>query len=218
MKDIIILLGVPGSGKGTEADLLSKNLGYAHLSTGDLLRALAKDEHADKEDKEKLAAMKRGELVSDDLIYKLAFKFIKKNIAQNKGVILDGAIRNVEQAKAYKKFFEEQGLTDILAIEITVDDETSLLRLSKRKVCSACRNIIRYSPENHLIFDCDNCGGKLETREDDNIETIKKRIKEQGNEKLKPIVDFYRSEGVLKTVDGMNTIEWIYKRIEKIVL
>jgi len=218
MKEIIILLGVPGSGKGTEAKLLSERMGYVHVSTGDLLRELEQNSLALQEDKDKLEAMKKGELVSNDLIYKLAFNAIKKHIANNKGVILDGAIRTVEQAKAYKQFFLSEGITDILAIEITIDDETSLLRLTKRKVCSACGNIIRYSPDNHLIFNCPDCGGKLFIRADDSEEIIIKRIKEQGNEQLQPLINFYQSEGILKTIDGMNDIEWIYKKIEEILL
>ena len=103
MKRIIILMGVPGSGKGTQARKLVQKYNYGHISTGDLLRALDNDENADKQDKQKLADMKAGKLVADDLIYKLAFAEMDKYLDAGQGVILDGAIRNVEQAKKYQE-------------------------------------------------------------------------------------------------------------------
>src|SRR3989338_3440124 len=123
MKKIIILLGVPGSGKGTQAKRLCERYGYAHISTGDLLRKLEQDPRADVEDKQKLTAMRAGKLVSDDLIYKLVFREIQTSMSQGKGVVLDGAIRSVEQAKTYQTFFVEQGWDDeVLAIEIALSD------------------------------------------------------------------------------------------------
>ena len=96
-------MGVPGSGKGTQARKLVQKYNYGHISTGDLLRALDNDENADKQDKQKLADMKAGKLVADDLIYKLAFAEMDKYLDAGQGVILDGAIRNVEQAKKYQE-------------------------------------------------------------------------------------------------------------------
>lgn len=177
MKKIIILLGIPGSGKGTQARLLAKRYGYSHISTGDLLRALDANPDADPADKQKLADMKAGRLVASDLIYKLAFAAIVKAIDEGKGVILDGAIRSVEQAKAYQAFFLEQGLdNEVRAIEISLSDESAYERLIKR--------------------------GEMENRADDNPETIKKRIEEQGNSMTAPIVAYYEKAGALQKVNG----------------
>ncbi|OGH86290.1 MAG: hypothetical protein A2493_02865 [Candidatus Magasanikbacteria bacterium RIFOXYC12_FULL_33_11] len=208
MKRIIILMGVPGSGKGTQARKLVQKFAFAHISTGDLLRALDADPNGDKEDKVKLAEMKAGKLVSDDLIYKLAFAEIKKNLDAGKNVILDGAIRTVEQAKKYEEFFSSIGMSEeVIVIEISLSDETSYNRLTKRKVCPACGFILPYSKENEMKTDCPECGEKLIIRSDDNPETIQKRIKEQGNVALQPILEYYREKGELFSVDGEKDIE-----------
>src|SRR3989338_1147823 len=124
MKKIIILMGVPGSGKGTQAKKIAKKYNYGHISTGDLLRALDNNQSADPEDKKKLAEMKAGRLVADDLIYKLAFREMDGYLDAGRGVVLDGAIRNVEQAKKYQEYFVGKKLKDeVLAIEVALSDE-----------------------------------------------------------------------------------------------
>lgn len=225
MKKVIILMGVPGSGKGTQAKKIAKKYNYGHISTGDLLRALDADPNGDAEDKKKLAQMKAGRLVSDDLIYKLAFREIDKYLDSNKGVVLDGAIRNVEQAKKYQEYFVKKNLgKEILVIEVALSDESSYNRLTKRKVCSgrtplgsACGFILPYSPENELKTDCPECNAKLIIRADDNPETIKKRIVEQGNTAIKPILDYFDGLGVLVSVDGEPAIEEVEREIEKML-
>lgn len=207
-KKIIILLGVPGSGKGTQARLLARDLGMVQISTGDLLRALASNPEADLEDKQKLAEMQAGRLVADDLIYKLAFAEIEKNIAAGKTVVLDGAIRSVAQAQAYDDFFTAQGWSDqVLALELTLSDDLSFARLTKRRVCSACGHILPYSPTNEALIACPSCGGELIVRSDDNEATIVKRIAEQGNDKLRPVADYYAATNRLIQVDGSRDIE-----------
>ena len=217
MKKIIILLGVPGSGKGTQAKRLSSRLGMSHISTGDLLRALDQDKNAPIEDKQKLEAMKRGELVSDELIYKLAFQEILKNTNQGKDVILDGAIRSVDQAKYYDEFFIKNNLQDVKSIEIEITDEESLNRLTKRKVCSSCDDIIPFTPQTANQDDCNKCDGTLVTRQDDSVEIVKNRIKQQGNSMLLPIATYYENSNRLVKINGMSDIETIYKNIESIV-
>lgn len=211
-------MGVPGSGKGTQARKLVGRYDLAHISTGDLLRALDKDPNANLEDKQKLADMKAGKLVADDLIYKLAFQAMDKFLDAGKGVLLDGAIRNLEQAKKYQEYFVNKGLqNEILVIEIALSDETSFNRLTRRKICPTCGYILPYSLENESKFDCPECGGKLIVRDDDNPESAKKRIEEQGNKAIKPILDYYRDLGVLQTVDGEIDIEAVDVEIEKLL-
>jgi len=207
MKKIIILLGVPGSGKGTQARLLVKKYDYAHISTGDLLRALEQNPDADLADKQKLVLMKSGKLVSDDLIYKLAFAEIQKHIDEGHGVILDGAIRSVAQAQAYDAFFETLGLSeDVMVIELRLSDETSFNRLTKRKVCTSCGHILPYSKENELLHICAECGGQLEMREDDDPAIAQKRIAEQGNAVIAPLRAYYEDHAILHHVDGERAI------------
>ncbi|PIR73927.1 MAG: adenylate kinase [Candidatus Magasanikbacteria bacterium CG10_big_fil_rev_8_21_14_0_10_47_10] len=214
MKKIIILLGIPGSGKGTQARLLAQRNGYVHISTGDLLRQLAQNASADPSDVRKLADMKSGKLVADDLIYKLAFSAIRSALAAGQGVILDGAIRSVEQAQAFDDFFKGNDMqSEVMVIEITLSDETAYKRLTKRKVCVSCGHIIPYSPDNERLTTCSECGGQLQVRADDTPDTIEKRIAEQGNSMLAPIVSYYQAAGVLRQVDGERQISEVDEKV-----
>lgn len=218
MKKIIILLGVPGSGKGTQAKKLVSDYGYGHISTGDLLRALEADPKGDPNDKALLVEMKAGRLVSDDLIYKLAFQEMEKFFSQGKGVVLDGAIRSVSQAEKYDDFFKQKNLSqEVIVIDIHISDETSWKRLTKRKVCSACGHIIPYSPENESKMICEKCGGQLIVRSDDNPETIKKRIEQQGNAATAPLLDYYQKQGRLISIDGEVDIAGLHKAVQEIL-
>lgn len=211
-------MGVPGSGKGTQARKLVQRFDCAHISTGDLLRALDADPKADILDKAKLADMKAGKLVSDDLIYKLAFQAIKTNLDLGKTVVLDGAIRNLTQAKKYEEFFASLNLEDeIIVIEIKLSDETSFNRLTKRKICPACGFILPFSLENEKKLDCPECAQKLIVRSDDNPETIQKRIKEQGNDAIKDILDYYRENGKLVSIDGEESIDNVDEEVLKYI-
>ncbi|OGH91275.1 MAG: hypothetical protein A2479_02035 [Candidatus Magasanikbacteria bacterium RIFOXYC2_FULL_39_8] len=212
-------MGVPGSGKGTQARKLATRYGYAHISTGDLLRALDADPHADPADKQMLAdTMKTGKLVPNELTYKLAFKEIEKNLQAGKGVILDGAIRSVEQAQEYQKFFEKNNvLGEVLVVEIKLSDETSWNRLTKRKVCPSCGFILPFSPENELKKQCPECNGELIVRKDDNPDTIKQRIADQGNIAIGSILDYYRDRDVLFSVDGERSIDEVDEHMSKLL-
>ncbi len=214
MKKILIFIGPPGSGKGTQAKLLAQKYGFKHISTGDLLRALSVDAKASAEQKTALEEMKAGKLVPDWLIYELAFEAVKENLASGKGVVLDGAIRNVEQAQKYQDFFEQNGWNDEVAvIEVALSDEEAFNRLTKRRICKNCGEIIPYLSATKDLVDCPKCGGKLIYRQDDKKEIIEARIREQGNEALKPIVDFYEKLGILKVLDGNQTIEKVNAEI-----
>ena len=209
MKKIIIFLGVPGSGKGTQAKKIVSKYNYGHISTGDLLRALDKNEQADPEDKQMLADMKAGKMVADTLIYKLAFQEIKKYLDQGRGVVLDGAIRNREQAKTYQQFFQEQGVADeVDVIEIAITDEESINRdLTRRKYAEMGKPApaVEVSKESGIVE---------APRKDDDPEILKKRIEEMGNIALTPIIDYYKEIVNITSIDGTNTIDEIEKELE----
>ncbi len=192
MQKIIIMIGPPGSGKGTQAKKIAAKYNYNHISTGDLLRALAGKSQLDATEKEALEQMNAGNLVPDKLIYKLVFDKISDEISAGRGVVLDGAIRNLEQAQGFQKFFEEKKLAaEVLAIEIALSDKDSLIRLTKRS--------------------------GLENRPDDDPKIIKERIAKQGNKALSPIVNFYKDLGVLVKIDGNQTIEAVEEDVAKVL-
>jgi adenylate kinase len=217
MKKIIIMMGPPGSGKGTQAKKIAQKHGYLHLSTGDLLRALANKTNLDANEAMALEQIKVGTLVSDDLIYKLVFDKIEAEINSGRGVVLDGAIRTLNQAKECQNFFAKKGWVDeVLVLEIALSNEDSLHRLVSRRVCSKCGEIIPASV--HLVESvCPKCAGELVVRADDDVEIVKQRIVKQGNKAMEPIIHFYKELGVLKIVDGSQTIENVEKNITNIL-
>ena len=156
MKKIIIFLGPPGSGKGTQAEKVAAQYGFAHLSSGDLLRnLLANPQDQAPEDLAEAQKMRTGILVGDWLVYKLIFSEIEKKISLGQGVVLDGAIRNLDQAKEFIKFFQEKKILDeVLVIYLRLSEEESLFRLTHRRVCSVCGLNIPYSEENKNLIIC----------------------------------------------------------------
>ncbi len=194
MKKVIILLGVPGSGKGTQAEKIAQKYDFVHISTGDIFRALKNDLNQTEEAREILSIMSRGGLVSDENVFRLTAEKIKLSLSTKNGVVVDGAVRSVGQAELFYTFFAKEGLLDdLIVIEIKISDETSLTRLIYRK---------------------DN---SVNLREDDNDEIIKKRVKEQGNIIVQPIVEYYKSKGVYHFVDGEKTIEEVVEQIDEII-
>jgi len=186
VKKIIIFLGAPGSGKGTQAKNIADKYGYHHLSTGELLRAFEKKSKLTAEEKRNLEKVKKGLLVPDAFIYELAFAALKSIFKSGKSVVLDGAIRNLAQAKKFEKFFESEKKADaVIVIEVAITDEEAFKRMIGRK------------------------------RVDDEPEIMKQRIKVQGNNSIAPIREYYRSLGVLRKVDGMGSIDEVFELIQK---
>lgn len=219
MKKILIFIGPPGSGKGTQAKLLAKKYGFKHISTGDLLRALATDVSATEKQKQALEEMKAGKLVPDWLIYELAFAAVQASLEKGVGVVLDGAIRNLDQAQKYQEFFEQNGWKEeVLAVEVALSDEEAFNRLTKRRICKNCGEIIPYLPATKDLSTCLKCGGELVYRQDDKVEIIKARIAEQGNQTVVPIAGFYREKGILKTVNSEQSIEDVFAQIEQAIV
>ena len=207
MKSTIVLLGPPGSGKGTQGEKLSDELGYIRLSTGDMLREAVRNQtELGKKAKEFMDA---GALVPNDLIIGL----MKEKIAQAEGgVILDGFPRTVEQADA----LAEQLDVD-LALNLDVDDAELISRLTKRRSCPQCNavyHLISKPPMKEGI--CDKCGSELYQRDDDTEATVSNRLKVY-RENTMPLIDYYADKGTLVTIKGIGTIDEIFAKVKETV-
>jgi len=207
----VILLGPPGSGKGTQADLIRQNYGFPKISTGDLLR---KEVEAGTELGKKVnQEMKAGRLVSDDLVLKLVENRISLADCQS-GYVLDGFPRTLNQARLLEKLEANRPET---AFEFKVSEQEIWRRLSGRMVCLQCGavyNINNNRPQADGL--CDLCGSKLVVREDDRPEVIRERIR-LYLETIAPLIDYYSSKNVLFEINAEDTTENIFRAIKAVL-
>ena len=210
----IILLGAPGSGKGTQAKLLVEQYKVPQISTGDLLRAaVAADTALGRQAK---AAMDAGQLVTDDIVLGM----IRERLSQpdaKKGFILDGFPRNIPQAQALDGMLEQLGKPLQTALLVNVDVDVLLQRLTGRRTCESCGQMYNiYTSPSKLDDQCDKCGGNLRHRSDDNEETISNRLRVYEAQTA-PLIEYYRAQNRLRTVQGVGDIRDIYKAVNKAV-
>lgn len=197
---IIVMLGAPGSGKGTVAKLLTETLNIEHISTGDMFREEIKS--GSELGKELENYMSDGKLVPDDVVIKILDERLSRPTAQN-GVVLDGFPRTKIQAEHLKELLNAKGKKIDVAIQLNIPDEDIIYRTVKRRICSnkdcgAIYNLEFNKPKQEGI--CDICGSKLYRREDDNEETVKRRI-DTYHKRSEPIIKYFEEEGILYTVD-----------------
>ena len=204
----LIMLGAPGAGKGTQAEILSKKLGIPTISTGNILRAAVKA--GTPIGLKAKSFMDAGALVPDDVIIGIIAEALQGPECAN-GYILDGVPRTIPQAEA----MEEQGVEIDWALDIEVEDDTIVNRMAGRRTCEACGasfHVVNNPPRQEGI--CDVCGKALTIRKDDAPETVKARL-ETYHAQTEPLIAFYRERGKLKTVDNQPTIEATTAEIEK---
>lgn len=196
----LILLGAPGAGKGTQADILSKRLGIPTISTGDILRAAVKE--GTPIGLKAKGYMNSGKLVPDEIIVGIVEERLQKPDCE-KGYILDGVPRTIAQAV----FLEKANIHFDAAVSIEVSDEEIERRMTGRRTCSQCS--ATYHVESNppkTEGKCDKCGGELILRADDSVETVKHRL-EVYHKETEPLKDFYRGRGILREVENQGTIE-----------
>ena len=207
-----ILLGAPGAGKGTQADIIVKEMGLPHVASGDLFRQALKDETPLGKRAE--SYMKAGKLVPDEITIKMILERIAQPDCKN-GCVFDGFPRTLEQAKALDVALEKAGKSIEKAIYIEVPEEALLDRLTGRYVCRVCQTPyhIKNSPPRKAGI-CDKCGGELYQREDDKEETIRERLKVYFAQTM-PLLEYYEKRGKLLRVNGNQHIGEVGKEIIK---
>jgi len=206
----IILLGAPGSGKGTQAENLMRDYGCPQISTGVLLREAIEQGTTIGKIVEKIMA--RGDLVSDEIVLELIATSLE-DIENDKGYLLDGYPRNINQAKSLGILLDSIDRPLQHTILIDVDPEVLTKRLSGRRTCSLTGKTLNiYFSSQEELDDCTNSGGELVQRDDDHIDSITKRIAVY-KEQTEPMIQFYSEMGILKVIDGEGAVEEVYSRL-----
>ncbi len=204
----IVLLGAPGAGKGTQAQKLVEDYGFAHISTGDLLRAAVKA--GTKLGVKAKSYMDEGKLVPDKLVVDLVTERLADDDTQ-KGFILDGFPRNTAQAVTLDSALSEMGRNLDAALLVDVKAGVIVKRLSSRRTCRDCGYT---APAG--VDKCPACGGEMYQRDDDKPETIQKRL-DVYETQTSPLVEYYRGKGLLKVVDGDRPVDDVYKDVKEIL-
>lgn len=208
----VVLVGPPGSGKGTQGDRLEKELGVPHISSGDLLRlssAAGSEDGCTAKD-----YMDRGQLVPDDLVISL----IKARVAEpdcGNGFVLDGFPRNPAQAEKLQEVLDRGGVDHVIALEVPT--QTIVGRLSGRRNCKECGKLYHVSFNRPKVEGrCDACGGELYIRDDDRESTVRERL-DVYTRQTEPLMGYYAGRGLLRRVDGEAATAQVTERILSVV-
>ncbi|HAX60972.1 MAG TPA: adenylate kinase [Elusimicrobia bacterium] len=206
----LIIFGAPGAGKGTQAEFISKEKGIPSISTGEIFReAVASKTPLGLKITE---IMSKGSLVSDDIVLKIVEERIKREDCKN-GFLLDGFPRTLPQAKGFDNLLLSIGKKIDKVISLDVVEENIVKRLSSRRICRSCGakfNLETLPPKIDGV--CDNCNGELFQREDDTEKTIRHRLSVYYIE-TQPLIEYYKSKGILVTIDGNRSVEEISRDI-----
>ena len=210
----IIMLGAPGAGKGTQAKMIADKYGVPHVSTGDIFRANIKN--GTELGMEAKKYMDQGLLVPDELTVKILLDRVSQPDCKN-GYVLDGFPRTIPQAEVLDKALAELGESIDYAIDVDVPDENIVKRMSGRRACVGCGATyhIEFNPTK-VEGICDACGEKLILRDDDKPETVKNRLSVY-HEQTQPLIDYYKNQGILKSVDGTQPMDEVFKAIVTIL-
>mgnify|MGYP002511400070 CR=1 FL=1 len=210
----IVMLGAPGAGKGTQAQMIAEKYDIPHISTGDIFRANIKNGTA--LGMEAKSYMDQGLLVPDELTVKILLDRVAASDCRD-GYVLDGFPRTILQAEVLDRALGQLGDQIDYAIDVDVPDENIVRRMSGRRACLSCGatyHIEHVPPKTEGI--CDKCGQELVLRDDDKAETVQNRLSVY-HEQTQPLVDFYAEKGVLKTVDGTMDMQDVFAAIVAIL-
>ena len=206
----IIMLGAPGAGKGTHAKKITEKFGIPAISTGDIFTENIKNgTELGKKAKEYMDA---GNLVPDELVCDLVVDRLKQDDCKN-GYILDGFPRTIPQAEALTAALAKDDDAIDYALEIFIEDQAIIDRMSGRRVCKSCGatyHVVNIPPKTEGV--CDECDGELIVRDDDAPETVKKRL-DVYHEQTAPLIDYYKKQGILKVIDGSKGLDTCFEEI-----
>jgi adenylate kinase len=208
------MLGAPGAGKGTQAQMICDKYGIPHISTGDLFRANIKN--GTELGKKAKDYMDKGQLVPDELTVQLLLDRVANPDCSN-GYVLDGFPRTIPQADVLDRELTKLGDKVDFAINVDVPDENIIRRVSGRRACLKCGatyHIEHIPPKTEGI--CDRCGSELVQRDDDKPETVKSRL-DVYHEQTQPLIEYYNEKNILKTVDGTRDLNDVFSDIVKIL-
>ncbi|QED45965.1 adenylate kinase [Cytobacillus dafuensis] len=210
----LVLMGLPGAGKGTQAEKIVQKYGIPHISTGDMFRAAIKDET--ELGLQAKSFMDKGELVPDEVTIGIVRERLSKGDCK-KGFLLDGFPRTVAQAEALEDILTHLDKKINYVINIDVDNGILMERLTGRRICKDC------GATYHLVFNppakdgvCDRCSGELYQRADDNEATVKNRL-DVNIKQTKPLLDFYETKGYLRNIDGQQEIDKVFADVDQLL-
>ncbi|WP_409303785.1 adenylate kinase [Peribacillus sp. SCS-155] len=210
----LVLMGLPGAGKGTQAERIVEKYDIPHISTGDMFRAAIKD--GTELGLKAKSFMDKGELVPDEVTIGIVRERLSKEDCK-KGFLLDGFPRTVAQAEALENILEDLDRKINYVINISVDKDILMERLTGRRICKNC------GATYHLVFNppaeegkCDRCGGELYQRADDNEETVQNRL-EVNLKQTQPLLDFYEEKGYVRNIDGQQEINKVFADVDQLL-
>lgn len=210
----LLIIGAPGTGKGTMSNLIIKDYEVAHISTGDMLRAaisaqtevglLAK------------SYMDKGQLVPDETIHNVITEYFDNNKSKS-GFLFDGYPRTVKQAEDFDEILKSEGMILDKVICLSLDDEVLKNRITGRRVCPDCKEIYHITNKPSKVEGtCDKCGGKLVQRSDDTLEALEKRLAAYY-EQTRPVVDYYEEKNLVSYINADQETEKVYEDIKKVL-
>jgi adenylate kinase len=210
----LVLMGLPGAGKGTQAEKIVEKYGIPHISTGDMFRAAIKE--STELGLQAKSFMDSGNLVPDEVTIGIVRERLSKEDCAE-GFLLDGFPRTVAQAEALEDILSDLHKNINFVINIDVDQEFLMERLTGRRICKSCGSTY------HLVFNppakddvCDRCGGELYQRADDNAETVQNRL-EVNQKQTKPLLDFYEGKGYLRNINGQQDIRKVFDELDQLL-
>ena len=210
----IIMLVAPGAGKGTQAKMIAEKYSVPHISTGDIFRANIKE--GTELGKEVKSYMDQGLLVPDELTVRILLDRVSREDCSG-GYILDGFPRTIPQAQVLEQELAKMGDAIDFAIDVEVPDEEIIGRMTGRRACVGCGatyHIVHIPPRQEGI--CNECGKELILRDDDKLETVKKRL-DVYHEQTQPLIEFYAEKGILRTIDGTAPMQDVFTVIGTIL-